>query len=62
MSKTAKRGPGRPPKPEGAKFGTVTVRLPEKMIHDIDEFCAQRRDEPDRSKAIRELIARGLDA
>ncbi len=58
MSKGAKRG--RPPRSEHDKFDLVHVRLPKLMIREIDEFCAMRRDQPDRSKAIRELIARGL--
>ncbi len=61
MSKKPNRG-GRPPKPEEAKFSSVTVRLPKDMLRDIDAVCTQRRDHPDRSKAIRELIAKGLQA
>ena len=60
MSKLAKRG--RPPKLDEDKFDLVHVRLPKPMIREIDELCATRRDQPDRSKAIRELIAKGLEA
>ena len=40
----------------------VAFRLPKPMLREIDEICATRRDQPDRSSAIRELIAKGLEA
>ncbi len=60
MNKPTKRG--RPPKPDADRFDLVHIRLPKPMIREIDELCASRRDQPDRSKAIRELIAKGLEA
>ena len=61
MSKP-KRSPGRPHKPDDTAFEQVSVRLPKPMLRKIDEVCASRVDAPDRSKAIRELIAKGLEA
>lgn len=60
MSKTAKR-PGRPPKAEQDKFGSVTVRLPKETIREIDDRV-RRRGDPDRSTTIRDLLARALAA
>ncbi len=62
MSKPTKRPPGRPAKLEADRFDLVSVRLPKALIHDIDVFCAGRRDAPDRSTAIRELLVKGLAA
>ena len=53
---------GRPPKAPEDRFDLVHVRLPKPMLREIDEICAARRDQPDRSTAIRELIAKGLEA
>ncbi len=62
MKPTAKRSPGRPTKPESAKFDIVSVRLPKALVQDIEDYCAGRRDAPDRSTAIRELLVKALTA
>jgi metal-responsive CopG/Arc/MetJ family transcriptional regulator len=40
----------------------VMIRFPQAMLDDIDAIRASRRDEPDRSSIIRELIAEALEA
>jgi hypothetical protein len=38
----------------------VSLRLPVEMIAAVDAWAAQQPDKPTRSKALRQLIARGM--
>jgi metal-responsive CopG/Arc/MetJ family transcriptional regulator len=40
----------------------VMIRFPQSMLDDVDAIRSARRDMPDRSSVIRELLAEALDA
>ena len=60
----AKRAPGagRPAKPKGEKLELVPIRFPPAMLEAVDAAREARRDKPDRSAMIRELVGVALDS
>lgn len=58
MEKNQKRR-GRPPKGDSS-MRQIAIRLPVALIVDLDAYAAARRDCPDRSAVIRELLVAGL--
>ena len=61
-TQTAKRGPGRPPKPKaapGRKFAQVTVQLPPDLVADLDRE-AEAEGAGSRSELIRRACAEML--
>lgn len=61
MTKTEKRGPGRPPKGTRA-MKQIAIRLPDDMLDQVDDIIAERFGLPDRTAVIRELVAEALAA
>jgi len=55
-------GAGRPAKSEADRLELVPIRFPRPMLDEVDALRESRRDKPDRSSMIRELIAEALDA
>jgi hypothetical protein len=49
---------GRPP--TGKALPLVNFRAPEAMVKAVDKWAAAQSDKPDRSEALRRLVARGL--
>jgi hypothetical protein len=57
------RPPGRPPKDgDRAMHRPLALRLPVRVLEQIDAIVADRMDQPDRTAVIRELIVEALTA
>jgi metal-responsive CopG/Arc/MetJ family transcriptional regulator len=53
------RTKGRPPI-AGKAMATVQIRMPERMLEEIEAIQAERLDGADRSQIVRELITEGI--
>ncbi len=63
MGKEPKKRPrGRPTKGDTALMSPIMIRFSQEMLAEIDGLIEARRDRPDRSGFIRELIAEALAA
>lgn len=60
MSKTEKRGRGRPPKHETTLMKPMTIRLTEDIDQRLEARRAARLDHPDKSVIVREILAEAL--
>lgn len=53
---------GRPPKSPESRLKRASIRLPQSVIDEINQQGIGRRDAPDFSALVRELIAEALEA
>ena len=61
MEQTQSRPRGRPRK-HSTLLEPITIRLPEPMAAEIEQIQSSRRDAPDKSQVIRELLAHALES